>query len=51
MFITFVTLTFLVFFPFLTENLQVKNIMYVLILFTILFGVHIDENVFQSRLA
>ena len=33
---------FLPFFPFLTENLQLKNIMCVLILLTIIFGVYKD---------
>ena len=50
-FILFVILTFLLSFPFLTENSQVKNIMCVLILLTIIFGVHNDENFFQSQLA
>jgi hypothetical protein len=48
MFTMFVTLTFLLFCPLLTENLQLKNIMCVLILLTIFSGVHINENVFQS---
>jgi hypothetical protein len=46
-----VTFTFFLVFPFLTENVQLKNVMCVLILFTVLFEVHIDENDFQPRLA
>jgi hypothetical protein len=53
MFIMFVTLTLLLlYFPFLMENSQLKNIMCVLIQLTVvIIGVHNDENVFQPRLA
>ena len=44
----FVTFTFLLYFPFLTENSQLKNIMCVPILLTIIFGIH-NDGFFSSH--
>ena len=48
MFIMFVTHALLVFFPFLTENVQLKNIMCVGILFTVLFFFFLESILMKT---